>query len=171
MSDYASTPHELGWDDEITSDGGEFHLLEDGDYNFTIVSTERGRFPGGAKIPACNKMILTLNVDDEGKTSTVKYDLIMWTSLHWKITDVFCAVGLVTRDQAKKGYAPPWPQLVGSTGRARFVVEEYTKKDGTTGQSNKVDKFYDYDPAFDQQGISGMGGGASKESTPWEDVF
>ena len=31
MSDYASTPHELGWDDEITSDGGEFHLLEEGD--------------------------------------------------------------------------------------------------------------------------------------------
>ena len=146
MSDYTNTPRALGWDDEISSDSG-FFLLEEGDYNFTITVFERGRFPGGAKISPCDKAILTLTVEAEGRTADVKYDLILWSTLDWKIADVFCAVGLATRAQAKRGFQPPWKQLVGSKGRARFRPREYTKKDGSTGYANDVDKFYDYDPA------------------------
>ena len=49
----------LDWDDAIENDGQEFVTLEEGDYNFTVTGFERGRFPGSAKLPACNKATLT----------------------------------------------------------------------------------------------------------------
>lgn len=36
---------ELGWDDEISREGGEFLLLPEGDYNFVVESYERARHP------------------------------------------------------------------------------------------------------------------------------
>ncbi|MDT2173231.1 hypothetical protein P7H02_20090, partial [Paenibacillus larvae] len=53
---------ELGWDDTIEKDGGEFVLLPEGDYNFTVTKFERGRFAGSAKMPACNQAKLELMV-------------------------------------------------------------------------------------------------------------
>lgn len=53
----------LDWNDSIENDGQEFIVLPEGDYNFTVTDFERGRFPGSAKIPACNKASLTLRVD------------------------------------------------------------------------------------------------------------
>ena len=44
---------EMGWDDTIQEDGQELILLDEGDYNFIVTNFERGRFPGGQKIPAC----------------------------------------------------------------------------------------------------------------------
>lgn len=35
--------HELGWDDEITTDAKEFVQLAPGDYQFTVTNLERGR--------------------------------------------------------------------------------------------------------------------------------
>ena len=60
MSEYQNDAHEIGWGDQIVADGGEFLLLDEGDYDFTVTAFERGRFPGSAKIPACNKAVLTL---------------------------------------------------------------------------------------------------------------
>ena len=37
----------MDWNDTIESDGQEFVLLDEGDYNFTVTNFERGRFPGG----------------------------------------------------------------------------------------------------------------------------
>ena len=54
---------EFGWDDEIENDN-EFQILPDGDYNFTVTGFERGRHQGSAKLPPCNKAIITLNVAD-----------------------------------------------------------------------------------------------------------
>ena len=36
----------MDWNDTIESDGQEFVLLEEGDYNFVVTNFERGRFPG-----------------------------------------------------------------------------------------------------------------------------
>ena len=57
----------LDWDCEITSEGGEFTLLPDGDYPFTVTKFERQRFDGSAKLPPCNKAELTLSVDGGGQ--------------------------------------------------------------------------------------------------------
>ena len=145
MSELMNTPHEIGWDDEISSDGGSFLLLEGGDYNFTVTAFERGRFPGSEKIPPCGKAIMTLCVDTPEGTATVKYDLILWSSLEWKLSEFFRAIG-----QKKSGekLVPRWNAVVGAKGRARFKPRSYTKKDGTVGEANDVARFYDYDPNF-----------------------
>ena len=49
------------WDDEIEKDGGDFVLLPEGDYNFTVAKFERGRFAGSEKMPACNQAKLELD--------------------------------------------------------------------------------------------------------------
>ncbi|MDE7262932.1 MAG: hypothetical protein K2N78_12860 [Oscillospiraceae bacterium] len=142
MSDYNSSPHELGWDDEITNDSGNFILLEEGDYNFTVTAFERGRFPGSAKLPACNKAVLTLSVETPSGTATVKYDLILYSTLEWKLSEFFRSIG-----QKKHGepLRPRWNEVVGSRGRAHFKTRTYAKKDGTEGKANDVDKFFDFD--------------------------
>lgn len=140
-----SMPHELGWDDEITNDGGSFVLLEEGDYNFRVTAFERGRFPGSAKIPACNKATLTLLVETYDGEASVKYDLIMYSSLEWKISEFFRAIG---QKKSGESFRPKWNQVIGSVGRARFRPREYTDRNGEKRQANDVARFYDYDPAF-----------------------
>ena len=60
----------LDWDATIEDDGQEFITLEEGDYNFTVTGFDRGRFPGGPKIPACNKATVTMQVKTKRQNST-----------------------------------------------------------------------------------------------------
>ena len=147
MNEYNNAPREIGWDDELTNDGQEYILLEEGDYNFTVKDFQRGRFPGskeGGKIPPCNKAILTLEVETEKGTATAKEDLILWSTLEWKLSEFFRCIG-----QKKHGepLRPRWNEVYGSRGRAHFKTEEFKRKDGTKGSKNVVTKFLDYDPA------------------------
>ena len=57
------------WDDEIEVDDS-FELLPDGDYTFTVVNVERGRFDGSEKMPACNMATVSFKV--QGKDAAVK---------------------------------------------------------------------------------------------------
>ena len=114
---------------------------------------------------------MTLSVDDSGTTVWVKHDLILYSTMEWTLSDFFRAIG-----QKKKGepLRPRWNEVVGSTGRARFKVRTFTRKDGSEGQANEVDKFYDYDEAAIQSARQTKLGGWTKpaeDSTPWEDVF
>lgn len=163
MNEYTSAPHELGWDDEISNDSGSFVLLEEGDYEFVVTAFERARFPGSAKIPPCNKAVLTLAVESVQGTASVKYDLILYSTLEWKLSEFFRAIG-----QKKHGepLCPRWNELVGSRGRARFKTRTYTKKDGSEGKTNDVEKFYDYDPAAMSTG--GNWADAGNVATPWD---
>lgn len=134
----------MDWDDAIESDGQDYVLLEEGDYNFEVVDFERGRFPGSAKIPPCNKAALTLQVrTPEGKIASVKVDLILFRSLEWRLSAFFRCIG-----QKKHGekVTMDWNKVVGSRGRAHIKPRTYTK-DGEERQVNDVDRFLDYDPS------------------------
>lgn len=136
---------EMDWNDSIESDGQQFIVLKEGEYNFVITGFERGRFPGSAKIPACNKASLTLSVDTlEGK-ATVKTDIILYRSLEWRISSFFRCIG-----QKKHGerVAMDWGKVLGAEGRARFKPRTYTDKWNETRQTNEVDYFIDYDPKY-----------------------
>ena len=93
-------------------------------------------------------------MDTPGGTASVKYDLILWSSLEWKISEFFRAIG-----QKKHGekLRPQWGAVVGSKGRGRFKPREYDKKDGSKSKVNDVEKFYDFDPNF----FSGQSASAS----------
>lgn len=146
MSEYQNDAHEIGWGDQIVAEGGEFLLLNEGDYDFTVTAFERGRFPGSAKIPACNKAVLTLTVQTPNGEANTKYDLILWSSLEWKISEFFRAIG---QKKSGEAFVPRWNEVVGSKGRAHFKPRKYLKN-GEERQVNDVSKFYDCAPQTQQ---------------------
>jgi hypothetical protein len=56
----STTGREYSWDDQIEKDS-EFILLPEGDYDFEVMSFERGRHAGSDKLPPCNKAILAIS--------------------------------------------------------------------------------------------------------------
>lgn len=143
MSEYMNNNMDQGmdWNDTIESDGREFIILPEGDYNFTVTGFERGRFPGSAKMQACNKASLTLQVNTSGGVAICHTDLILNRLLEWKISSFFRCIG-----QKKHGerLVMDWNRVIGSRGRAHFKPRTYTSN-GEERQANDVDKFYDWD--------------------------
>jgi len=135
----------MDWNDALENDGQEFVVLDEGDYNFVVTDFERGRFPGSAKLPACNKAAITVQVDSPNGTATVKFDLILYRSLEWRLSSFFRCIG-----QKKHGerLVMNWNKVVGSKGRAHFKPRTYTDKNCEERKANDVDRFFDYDPAF-----------------------
>ena len=132
----------MDWDDSIENDGQEFIILDEGDYNFTVTDFERGRFPGSAKIPACNKATLTLEVKTDNGSAFIKTDLILYRSLEWRISSFFRSIG-----QKRHGerLVMNWNRVVGSRGRAHFKPRTYPGNDGQERKANDVGYFIDYD--------------------------
>ena len=132
----------LDWNDIIENDGGGFIILPDGDYDFIVKDFERARFPGGQKIPACNKAALTLQIETSDGTAYVRTDLILHKSLEWKISSFFRAIG-----QKKKGerMVMDWSKVLGSRGRCHVKQTQYVDKNGNTRITNDVDRYYDYE--------------------------
>ena len=132
---------EIGWDDTIQEDGQEFILLEEGDYNFTVTNFERGRFPGGQKIPACNKASITVQIETEAGLTLIKFDLLLYRS----VSSFFRCIG-----QKKHGekLTMDWNKVVGSKGRAHVTQRKYTNNYGEEKTVNDIGRFIDYDPKF-----------------------
>jgi len=136
----------MDWNDTIETDGQEFILLEEGDYNFTVTNFERGRFPGGQKVPACNKASITVQVDTDGEgLAIVKFDLLLYRTLEWRIASFFRCIGM--KKQGEK-LVMDWNKVVGSRGRAHIKQRSYTNSFGEEKTINDIDKFYDYAPEF-----------------------
>jgi len=145
MADYQNNNMFLDWDDAIESDGQEFVILEEGDYNFTVTDFERGRFPGGAKIPPCNKAALTLQVKTPDGVAICRTDLLLYKTMEWKLSAFFRCIG-----QKKHGerLVMDWNRVIGSRGRAHFKPRTYTDHDGNERQANDLDRFYDWDEKY-----------------------
>lgn len=133
----------MDWDDVIENDGQEFVILPEGDYTFTVTNFERGRFPGSAKLPACNKATISINIDNDKGVATARFDLILYRTLEWKIASFFRCIG-----QKKHGekVSMNWNGIVGARGKAHIKPRTYIK-DGEERQINDVERFYDYEEA------------------------
>ena len=129
----------LDWNSEITKDD-EYELLPEGTYNFRVESFERGRFNGSEKMSACNQANLTLAVTDpaSGKSGKIFDTLFLHSKSEWRLSQFFTAIG-----QKKKGepLRMNWNLVPGATGRLELTVNRYTKKDGSTGENNRVGKY------------------------------
>ena len=114
MSNMMNNNLAMDWNDAIEDDGQEFILLEEGDYNFVVRDFERGHFPGSAKLPACNKATLTLEVETREGSAFVKTDLILCRTLEFRISSFFRSIG-----QKKHGerLVMNWNKV---PGRSRF---------------------------------------------------
>jgi hypothetical protein len=130
---------ELGWNDEIEKES-DFVLLDDGDYDFTIVNFERARHEGSAKLPACPKAIVYVQIDAPQGTSTIKHNLFLHTKTESMLSAFFKGIG-----QKKSGerLRMDWSKVVGAKGRCKVIRETFTKENGDTLEYNSIKKFYD----------------------------
>lgn len=137
MSD--TIERELGWDDEIEKDGSEYEVLPEGDYDFEVVAFERARHPGSAKLPVCNKAVVSLEIRSDTGAGFIKHNIFLHSKTEGLISAFFTAIG-----QKKKGekLKMNWGAVIGSTGRCKVGIHTWDKDDGSKGTSNEIKKFY-----------------------------
>ncbi len=141
MAEQNNIPRELGWEEEIEKDS-EFQLLPEGDYNFGVMSFERGRHNGSDKLPACNKAILKLNVWGDAGQTLITHNLFLHSSVEGLLCAFFIAIG-----QRKHGekLAMNWAAVTGSCGRCHLGIRKYNDKEGIERQANQITKFLEPD--------------------------
>lgn len=136
--DKNSKGESFDWNDEISDEGGEFPILEPGDYDFTVEAFTRKRFNGSDKMCACNQVVLKLRIDcPEGVV--VEDNLFLNRKTEWKVSQFFLAIG-----QKRPGVPlrPNWDALPGSRGRCKLYIDKWKGRDGRDFETNKVDKYY-----------------------------
>jgi len=141
MSEYVEE-REFSWDDSIENDGPDFTLLPAGDYNFVVTEFERGRHNGSEKLPPCNKAVVTLKFEEPEGITTIKYNLFLHTKTEGMLCAFFTGIG-----QRKKGekVTMNWNAIVGSRGRAKLAIREWTNDSGELKRFNDVKKIYEHD--------------------------
>lgn len=134
------TDREFDWDDIIENDGGEYILLPEGDYDFKVLSFERERHQGSAKLPPCNKAVLNIEVTSPQGKATIRHNLFLHSKCEGLLCAFFSSIG-----QRKRGekLQMNWNSVTGATGKCKVKIHTWTKDDGSQGQSNEISKFYE----------------------------
>ena len=84
---------ELEWNDVIEKDGGDYVLLPEGDYDFTVESFDRGRHNGSDKLPPCNKAMLKLRVESPPGTAYINHNLFLHTLTVGMLASFYASIG------------------------------------------------------------------------------
>lgn len=126
---------EIGLDDEFTVEESSYPLLEPGDYPFTVLSFQRKRFNGSAKMCACTIVELKVQVQDV----TIDHGLFLNTKMIGRLSEFFVSIG-----QARYGqkFRPNWQAVPGSRGMCKVGVRKWKGNDGTEHESNTISAFY-----------------------------
>ena len=135
------TGKELGWEDTIQDDGQDFEPVPAGDYEVTIEKWERGRSKGEGKLPPCNMAIVYFTIHAPERKITVRENYILHSSLEWKLSELFCGVGLKKKGEALR---MNWSALPGKKARARVGLQPGVMD--PTKQYNRIEKLYPYEP-------------------------
>lgn len=133
---------ELGWEDEISDEGKEYTLLEEGDYKFTVEKVERARFGGSAKMPPCNMAKVTFVIWGAEDKIKITENFLLNSKMEWKLSALFLSIGLKKHGESLK---MKWNQVPGAKGKCHVFVDTYTNKDGEERKINRIKKFYDFD--------------------------
>lgn len=139
MSDFE---RELNWDDEIADESGSFEPLPAGDYSFTVAKIERARSSGSGKLPPCNMAKVTLNVHGAEYDKEIVENLVLHSSLEWKLSQFFLSIGLKKHGEPLR---MNWAAATGKTGNCQVGVRTFKRRDGGEGTSNEIVRFYAYD--------------------------
>lgn len=138
MNDNQSAGREYNWDDEISQDSAEFALLPEGEYVFSVTGFERGRYPGGAKLPSCPKATVSLRFEGVEGVAVIKHNFFLHSKCEGLLCAFFTCLGMRKRGEPLR---MDWPGTVGRTGRAKITVRSYTGNDGREYQTNDVKQF------------------------------
>lgn len=128
----------LDWDDEEVSDSGGFTLLDEGVYPFEVVKVEKERFEGSAKIAACPRAAVHLNVMGPGGWTVVVDRLLLSTKTAWRIARFFEGLGYA---KSADGKVPvKWNEAPGKQGWVRIKQREY-EYNGEKRKANDVEEY------------------------------
>ena len=128
------------WEDEIEKDSS-FVELPEGDYDFVIDHYERARHAGSEKIPPCNKALVFFKVTaPDGREATIQENYILYSSLEWKLSELFCGVGLKKKGEKLK---MNWSALPGLKGRAQISLDADPKD--PSKKYNHIKKIYPFE--------------------------
>lgn len=133
---------ELNWDEEIAEEGGNYEPLPEGDYRFTVSKVERARSQGKGKLPPCNMAKVTIAIHGAENDREVTVNLVLHSSLEWKLSQFFLAVGMKRHGEPLR---MNWTGAVGKTGSCHVSIREYKSSDGGQRFTNDISKFYAYD--------------------------
>lgn len=133
---------EYGWDDEIENEGGRPVLLPEGDYDFTVARFERARHNGSEKVPPCNMAKVTFIIWGAEDKIEITENFFLCNKFEWKLSALFLAIGMKKHGEKLR---MNWAAVPGAKGKCHVYIDNYKKKDGSDGQSNKIRKFYAYD--------------------------
>lgn len=140
----------FGWDDSVeTKDGGNFTLLEPGEYAYRVARFERQRFDGSEKMSACPMAVLTLALGNaSGARSDEQVRLYLNKRQMWKITQFFKSCGLIDASLPEGTMVTlPWNRVVGATGRCMVKNRKWRGSDGVERDGNEVESFVVPEPA------------------------
>ena len=137
MAEETMTGRELDWNDEIQDDGQDFEPVPAGDYNVTIERFERSRSKGEGKLPACNMAVVYFTVHAPERDVTVRENYILHTSVEWKLSELFCSVGLKKKGEPLR---MDWQALPGKTARAKIGL--YPGRKNPDRKYNQIDTLY-----------------------------
>ena len=132
---------EYGWNDEIVNEGAEFVLLPEGDYDFTVSKVERARYSGSERMPACNMAKVTFTIWGAEDKVEITDNFYLCNKFEWKLSSLFLSVGMKKHGEPLR---MNWEALTGKKGKCHVYIDNYKKKDGSDGKSNKIKKLYDY---------------------------
>ena len=139
---------EFSWDDEILDEGGEYQLLPEGDYDFTVIKVDRSRSSGKGKLPPCNMAKVTFEIYAPEGSRELTENFVLHSSMEWKLSQLFLSVGMKKRGEPLR---MNWMKIVGKTGKCRIGTHTYKKDDGSDGTSNDIKKLYAYDETITTQ--------------------
>ena len=128
------------WDDQIENDSPDFVTLPEGDYDFEVIDFERARHNGSEKLPPCNKAVVHIKVQGTEGITVIKHNLFLHSITEGMLCSFFTGIG-----QRKKGekVSMNWNKVIGSGGRAKVGIRNWTKDDGNVVTFNEIKKFYE----------------------------
>lgn len=116
--------------------------LPEGDYDFVIDHYERGRSKGSEKLPPSNMATVFFNITGpDGSMATIRENFILHSKLEWKLSELFCSVGLKKKGEELR---MNWNALPGLTGRAHVTLSP--DRNDPSKKYNHIDKLYPKEP-------------------------
>lgn len=130
------------WEDEIVNESGEFTILPEGDYDFTVTEFKRNRHEGSEKVPPCNMAKVTVTVWGAEDKVEITENFFLCNKFEWKLSQFFLSIGLKKHGEPLR---MNWNAVVGKKGKCHVYINKYKNKDGQDRESNRIQKFYAYD--------------------------
>lgn len=126
---------EYGWEDEIVNEGGDFVLLPEGDYDFTVAKYERARHEGSAKVPPCNMAKVTFTIWGAEDSVEITENFFLCNKFEWKLSALFLALGLKKHGEPLK---MNWNAITGKRASVTSTLTTTRTRTVRTGSPTRL---------------------------------